>query len=442
MSTYPLDLIPILKSKWKQRENRRYGKVSSLPSTSELEILLDVAFHATLLTEEGRRPGFRLLHYPSKDYEEDQKAPFKDPFYTARLLPLDVPRPYTIAELNRLAPAAELTRMLICIDNISNDPQKPDLRIWAILDAGGNWWKFVRSETGSGYPPPPHLTISSSCPGELSFSAQGEVVLTLRNGRILYPISDVLETGPIAEFFKAAKTHLYSDTLASLGRTDFDGQGHDEDYPLRSYSFFLERMLFDIREKQHGGMVIIIPKSIDKTDTRIADRLNIKYSCSYDYIWALLVRSLVNHRKFYDSYHPLWEGKRAQTAEKFQEYVRLSTEQQELDEALGDAAQAVATLTSVDGAVVMTDRLNILGFGAEVTAISHLQEIVISAEPTHLRTPLESYGTRHRAAFRFCSSFEDSVVFVVSRDGGVRAVKRVGSDVILWPDINAGAMGL
>ena len=438
MSTYPLDLIPILKSKWKQRENRRYGKVSSLPSTSELKILLDVAFHATLLTEEGRRPGFRLLHYPPKDYEEDQK----EPFHTTRLLPLDIPRPYTVAELNRLAPAAELTRMLICVDNTSNDPRNPDLRIWAVLDVGASWWKFVRSETGSGYPPPAHLTISSSCPGELSFSGQGEVVLTLRNGQILYPVSDVLGTGPIAKFFKPAKTRLYRDTLVSLGRTKFDDQGHDEDYPLRSYDFFLERMLFYIRERQHGGMVIVIPESVRKTDTRITDRLSIKYSCSYDYIWDLLVRSLANHRKFYDAFDPLWQGKRTLTAKKFQEYFRLSTEKEELDEALGDAAQTVAALTSVDGAVVMTDRFHILGFGTEVTAISHLQEIVVSAEPTHFRTPMESYGTRHRAAFRFCSSLEDSVAFVVSRDGGVKGVKRVGSDVILWPDINAGAMGL
>lgn len=443
MSTYPLDLIPILKSKWKQRENRRYGKVSSLPSTSELKILLDVAFHATFLTEEGRRPGFRLLHYPAKDYKKDQKEEPKDFFHSDRLLPLDVPRPYTIAEVNRLAPAAELTRILMCIDNVSNDPQKPDLRIWAMLDVGENWWKYIRHEITGGYTPPPHLTISSSCPGELSLSVQGEVIMTLRNGQILYPVSDVLGSGPIAKFFESAKHDLYNDTLASLHQTKWSDEATDEDYPLRFYNFFLERILFYIREKQHGGMIIIIPKSIDKTDTRITDRLNIKYSCSYDYIWGLLVNSLVTRHKYYDSFFSLWDEKKAVTQDLFQENSILSEEKEGLDEALGDAAQAVTALTSVDGAVVMTDRFHILGFGAEVIAISpSLKQIVISAEPEHFRAPIESYGTRHRAAFRFCSSFEDSVTFVVSKDGGVKAVKRVGSDVILWPDINAGAMGL
>lgn len=438
MNTYPPDVIPILKRKWRQWGSLYAGESYSLPSTSELKVLLDVAFHATFLTEEGRRPGFCLSYYSPKQYEEDQK----EPFHPARLIPLDNPRPYTIAEVNRIAPAAELTRMVICVYNISSDPQEPNLRIWAVLDIGENWWKFLRHETGAGYNPPPSLTISSSCPGELSLSSQGLVIMTLRNGEILYPVTDLLATGPVARFFKSAKRHLYNDTLASLRQTKFDYEGHDEDYPLRFYDFFLERVLFYIREKQHGGMVIIIPKPIDKTDTRITDRLNIKYSCSYNYIWDLLVRSLVNHRKFYHLLLPLLQGKKTVTTKLFQEHFHLSSEKGELDEALGDAAKAVAALTSVDGAVLMTDRFHILGFGAEVTAVStSLKEIVVSAQPKRVRTPIESYGTRHRAAFRFCSSFEHSVIFVVSRDGGVKAVKRVESDVVLWPDINAPGMG-
>ncbi len=439
MNTYPPALIPTLKRKWEQLKKSYHMKVSSLPPTSELKILLNVAFHATFLTEEGRRSGFRLVYYPFTEYKKDQEHPR----HHARLLPLDIPRPYTIAEVNRLAPAAELTRMLICIDNISNDLQKPDLRIWAMLDVGENWWKYIHHETRGGYTPPPYLTINSSCPGELSLSVRGHVIMTLRNGQILYPVSDVLGSGPIAEFFEPAERHLYNDALVSLDQTKWDDEDIDEDYPLRFYDFFLERILLYIREKQHGGMVIIIPKSIDKTDTRITDRLNIKYPCSYDYIWDLLVRSLVNRTKFYDLFFPLWEGKKPVTKELFQEGFTLSDEGKELDEAVGDAAQAVAALTSVDGAVVMTDRFHIVGFGAEVIATSlSLKEIAILVEPKHFHVPIESYGTRHRAAFRFCSSFEDSVIFVVSRDGGVKAVKRVGSDVILWPDINAGAMGL
>jgi len=447
MSNYPADLIPIIEKRWKHLRRRPYGAKFPLPSKHQLEILLDVAFHATFLTEEGRRPGFRLMFYPSKDYEKDLKeSPMR--FGTlssshSRLLRFDVTRLYTVSEVNRLAPAAELTRMMICIDDISNDPKQPDLRLWSMLDVGENWWKYIHHETSGGYAPPPYLTLTSSNAGELSLSTEGEVIMTLKDGKVEYPSEDVLNSGPIGRFFEPAKRQLYKDALSSLKITKWDDEGYDEDYPKRFFGFFLERILLYVRHKQHGGAIIFIPHSIGTSDTRITDRLNIKYTCSYDYVWKLLVEKLTSEHRYYDIHFPLWDGKKVPSKELFQEYSLLSDKQQELDEVLGDVAQTIAALASVDGSVLMNDRLHVMGFGVEVTALSSsLKEVVIPARPKHIRIPIESYGTRHRAAFRFCSSFEDAVAFVVSSDGGVKATKRVGSEVFFWPDINTGAMGL
>ena len=80
-----------------------------------------------------------------------------------------------------------------------------------------------------------------------------------------------------------------------------------------------------------------------------------------------------------------------------------------------------------------------MGFGAEVVVKPNI--------PTHIKIandrdgvlgtylPIDSYGTRHRAAFRFCYSFENSVVFVISQDGSLRAVKKNDDDLILWQDL-------
>jgi len=267
--------------------------------------------------------------------------------------------------------------------------------------------------------------------------------MTLKGGEILYPVRNALWGGPVADFLSNAKRHLYEDATNVLGCQVWDPKGEDDDYPARFYNYFLERILHCVRRKDHGGTIIIVPCQIAKDDTRLTDRINIKYACSYNYAWDVMVESLVNHRKYYDRHFPMWDGKCALTKDLFREYSLLATEEDELDEALADAAETIAGLTCVDGAVVMTDKLHVLGFGAEVIAASpSLREIVVAARPKHRRVGIESYGTRHRAAFRFCSSFEDSVVFVVSTDGGVKVVKRVGSNVLLWPDINTGAMGL
>ncbi len=73
MFKYPKNVIPVLTQKWTALSKQKYGKPFPLPTKPELETLLDVAFHATFVTEEGRRPGFRLIYYSPKDYEQDSK---------------------------------------------------------------------------------------------------------------------------------------------------------------------------------------------------------------------------------------------------------------------------------------------------------------------------------------------------------------------------------
>jgi hypothetical protein len=270
------------------------------------------------------------------------------------------------------------------------------------------------------------------------------VIATLKDGGIVQPSMDALWDGPVSDFLEPARKRLYADAVAALKCKKWDEEGHDDDYPFRFYTFFLERVLFYTRSRGHGGTILVLPDDIGVGDTRLSDRLSIKYPCQYSRAWDLLVRGLINHRRFYDLHFPLWDGKKRITKGLFQEHYMLDGESDDIDEGLTDVAQAIAAMTAVDGAVVMDYRFNVMGFGAEVIASSpSLTEISVNSGKKALgHSPIEAFGTRHRSAFRFCSSFEDSVAFVVSQDGGVKAVKRVDKDVVLWPDINTGSMGI
>jgi hypothetical protein len=109
---------------------------------------------------------------------------------------LDVVRPYSVAEVNRLAPAAEMKRLLICVTASPQSRPEPVLQIWSLLDTGENWWKFLHHEVGGGRPPPNFLTVTSTSSGEVAVSAAGNVLATLRNGQILRPTTDALWSGP------------------------------------------------------------------------------------------------------------------------------------------------------------------------------------------------------------------------------------------------------
>ena len=103
------------------------------------------------------------------------------------------------------------------------------------------------------------------------------------------------------------------------------------------------------------------------------------------------------------------------------------------DERLDDSLAFIARLAAVDGAVVISDRFQLKGFGGEVRAaapkLADVQFGNVSAGT--VTRSLEEFGTRHRSAFRFCYALPSAIAFTVSQDGDVRMARRVANDVVV-----------
>jgi DNA integrity scanning protein DisA with diadenylate cyclase activity len=93
-------------------------------------------------------------------------------------------------------------------------------------------------------------------------------------------------------------------------------------------------------------------------------------------------------------------------------------------EALGRVVDAVAGLTAVDGATVISDRYEVLGFGVKIRrpdGRSQVEQVVMS-EPVEggaatVVAPLQLGGTRHSSAAQFAQDQHDAVALVASQDG-------------------------
>jgi hypothetical protein len=89
-------------------------------------------------------------------------------------------------------------------------------------------------------------------------------------------------------------------------------------------------------------------------------------------------------------------------------------------------AYLVAGCAEVDGAVVLTKRFELLGFGGEISG--ELPGVVtvrraLDLEGVHAEEEFtESVGTRHRSAYRLCLALPNTLAIVVSQDGTVRFV--------------------
>jgi hypothetical protein len=105
------------------------------------------------------------------------------------------------------------------------------------------------------------------------------------------------------------------------------------------------------------------------------------------------------------------------------------------------AIRFIASLSCVDGFVLLDPRMVVHGFGVEVRTDNLLSDIHLArdshASPKLLRkAELTQYGTRHRAMMRYCYDKPASLGLVVSQDGDIRAMTRIADMLVLWENID------
>ena len=129
----------------------------------------------------------------------------------------------------------------------------------------------------------------------------------------------------------------------------------------------------------------------------------------------------------------------------WEDYVSCPCEELALlDEAIFDLAHFIASLSAIDGAVVLTKRADLLGFGGvilgdidKVPTVAHALDI--EGERVEMELS-EGVGTRHRAAYRLCHELHDAFAIVISQDGNVRFVKWHNGSVTYWDQAPSGIL--
>jgi hypothetical protein len=93
-------------------------------------------------------------------------------------------------------------------------------------------------------------------------------------------------------------------------------------------------------------------------------------------------------------------------------------------EALGRSVDAIAGLTGVDGAVLLNDQHELIGFGAKIArrlGWPRVEQVTVTepiegAKPTVVHSE-QLGGTRHLSAAQFVQDQRDAVALIASQDG-------------------------
>jgi hypothetical protein len=430
MFIYPSDVILKLRTKWSSSFTKDNNSYWNLPNDKILHLLVETAYHSTFLTEENRKISFKLIYITMNSGDSLNKAPIEIKRRLAKIVIFDVARAFNTNEILRLSPSTDFNQSLICIDNFGTDNQ-PKLMIWGLMDGGTSWWNNLHGKSMLGLPLIKKLIIASMEPGHITISRGENVLLTLNNGEFKDNDSNVFNTTQIKSFFRKTISDFNREILLNVN--DDSIKKIDKKNFNDKYFNFIKSLIFHIQEKFHGGVLIIIKDDLQS----INENISFKYKSNYDVVWELLVK----REKAFNDYQWLNNYLRNNDdAKRFVLYSSLETQIKEYDEAILDSIKFFSSLSNIDGSIVVTDKLRLLGFGGEI--ILEKSKFTILDAVTGEIILLDNYGTRHRSTFRLCHSLKNTIAFIISQDGNIKVVKKDNNDLLIWSNINLGFFGI
>jgi len=342
----------------------------------------------------------------------------------ARPLPLDQ------HELRRLTPAAAFSRSLIGATSAGEG-------IWGIIHSGPQWLQSVRGGRATEQAVPHVPIVAVTGPGRLLMSVGPVVLAELRDGRLSSGELDIFEARWMQRRLAAA------DLVHRVGRVARNETAEpraeiDSAFAAVLAGHVLRRVLASVRAAQHGGTLILIPRA--RVSEFLSDSRYVQVKYAFDdeeprKRILTLMTAISKELALTAGHETSTVGWHAYETSRARPLV-------EMDEALFEVAHLVADLTRVDGAVLLTDSLEILGFGVEIAG--ELPEVSRVARAHDLDATTRTWvrtdrvGTRHRSAYRLCQAVRDALAFVVSQDGGLRFIRWHEQSVAYWEQVATG----
>jgi hypothetical protein len=424
---YPPQLALYVRHEWERATD------GELPmSQAQLERILTVAYQASLLRDEDRPVRVRLVVAGPEQFPEGDGPP-----QALQPLAFDSPVPLSPEELRRLAVAAKYHRALV---GVRRDGETSNFVAWGILQSGPGWIQLAQGGRGPAPSPPASaLLVRIVGPGRRAVGRGSSTLAELRAGFVGGPGLDIFTSQWLPASFATSRAELTALHLEARARSKAAGERWADlgaDVTRTILQAMVRRFLAAMVAAHHGGTVIMLPAEQADSLVRGAGPLRVRYA----------FRDTEARRRYRGLIQSLMAdvaqagGRAGVERVDASMYASLrDTDLSAVQDAIFEMSQLIAALTEVDGAVVMTKRFEILGFGAEITGdlpdVRHVARALDLEADDTVPEPLVADGTRHRSTYRLCSRVPEAVAIVVSQDGGVRFVATHRGRVTFWDHV-------
>lgn len=408
------------------------SEAPALPRPEQLREVLNVAFLAGLETDEGRRLAFTLCCLPAGQGVRNTNGE------DVNLLRLGQSRPFSLQEVRRLATTAQVNRSAIWVAFSDDGP----LEIRGMVHFSSSWLS-PRSALHLHHEPLPHaFMVRSNSPGNLTIHQGQSPIFHLKSGKTERPStlsSNVFSINGIAKEGVRALRQCF-DTVPHLRAADH------EVFEWNLYVHVTFGILGTIQRSGHGGALIVSREQGCLLGLG-QSLIKLKYSVD-DEAWMIGRQFCALIAKREELLHLIQgcESCGIISDQQEQEVKQKLFELHQIEKLLAEHCQFVGNLAATDGALVLQNDFKVIGFGGEITLNDaerpKVYELDDWGSSTRHELDVESYGMRHRSAFRLASQCPDVLIFIVSQDGDVNLVFSVKDEVLFRRNIKTSNVSL
>ncbi len=405
----------------------------SPPTDQILLRLFESLYFASLKTDEAR-PCRCTINFVDPDTGIDETSR-QDSTSGWTVIPFQERFPLNVRSLQKLADAVDPTVSSLAVYHDSDG----ELFIWGMVDQEIRYGDYVALNATEDPKRAGIFQATITGVGAVSAFKNFALLGSLEQDNLVADYHDVLWEGPVHQRLKDNLAFNLKDELASsYGDISATQLTQVKDLLLIRWQNAICRTLFNIQQYGHGGGLIIAPQCP-------SNDVSVKYNIVYDRLPKALFRLAHHHLTKRQATESIAEICRCagdtlpcdMHFESLQSQKDLDRQKREL---LG-CVRFIASLSRVDGFVLLDRRLVVHGFGVETRSNSKLADVDVAgdakASPRLFRkVPLSQFGTRHRAMLRYCDANEGALGFVISQDGDIRATMKHRGRLILWENIN------
>jgi DNA integrity scanning protein DisA with diadenylate cyclase activity len=396
LNAFPRELAKSVVDRWDKLVAGDYV-APPRPPEKLFRRLLEITYLASAIPEEGRFPKFNIVAIPEPDRQERHLGQVWK-FNEARNLSVD--------EIRRLAPAVDYKKSAILV-HWKDDKWE----ISGLVDLGTSWNR-ARIGLQYHYRFPECLFIQVDRPGRMKVYQGGYLVASLAEGEI---------KGSGIEFSLVLHRTAHNGLNKIWNEISYPKIEEPREYENFQFIAFwntFAALANCVKEEGHGGAIIVVPaiRPAMEKETRI------KYQQNSSVLRKAFIEFMNARHKIADVIVRIEKGESSLDGVYAIAELALMRSHEQLVEVI----RFIAKLSGCDGAIIVTEDLRLLGFGAEIR--SELKrgveaiEVLDDMRKVHRKLDVESFGLRHRSAIKLVSRKPGCCVLVISQDGAISFV--------------------